>query len=40
VADLEDLLVLLRAVGAVLAAHLPATADNPNEIPDAPRVRS
>lgn len=37
--DLASFEALLRAVGAVLAAHLPARADNPNELPDAPRVR-
>lgn len=40
VTDLDGLVALMRAVGAVLAEHVPATADNPNEIPDAPRVRS
>jgi putative membrane protein len=38
--DLEELEALLRALGAILAEHLPASDDNPNEIPNAPVVRS
>ncbi len=38
--DLEQLETSLRAIGAVLAEHVPASGDNPNEIPNAPRVRS
>lgn len=37
---LGSLETLLRAAGAVLAEHLPASNENPNEIPNAPRVRS
>ena len=37
--DLAGLEALLRAVGAILAERLPARGENPNEIPDAPRVR-
>ncbi len=40
VGGLDQLEALLRAVGAVLAEHWPAGEDNPNEIPNAPRVRS
>jgi uncharacterized membrane protein len=29
----------MEAVGKVLAAHLPPSGDNPNEIADAPRIR-
>ena len=36
---LDDLEALLRSAGAILSEHLPATEDNPNEIPNAPRVR-
>ncbi|NOY27980.1 MAG: hypothetical protein GXP62_19110 [Oligoflexia bacterium] len=38
--DLEHFLAGLDAVGTVLAQYVPATGDNPNEIPDAPRIRS
>lgn len=38
--DLDQLEALLRSVGAILAEHLPATDDNPDEIPNAPVVRS
>ena len=38
--SLEELEGSLRAIGAVLAEHVPASEDNPNEIPNAPRVRS
>lgn len=37
--DLAHFLDGLRAAGTVLARHVPALGDNPNEIPDAPRVR-
>jgi putative membrane protein len=40
VRDLDELEALLREVGAILAEHLPAREDNPNEIPNAPRVRA
>ncbi len=40
VRDLAGLEALMKAAGAVLAEHLPAGEDNPNEIPNAPRVRS
>jgi len=36
---LDGFLEGLAACGAVLAEHAPALEDNPNEIPDAPRVR-
>ncbi len=39
VSTLEDLLRGMEAVGKVLAAHLPPSGDNPNEIADAPRIR-
>ncbi len=39
-ADLDGLEALLREAGAILAEHAPAGDDNPNEIPNAPRVRS
>lgn len=38
--DLEHFLAGLRAVGDVLAARLPPTDDNPDEIANAPRIRS
>lgn len=38
--ELDQLEVLLRQVGAILAEHVPAEGDNPDEIPNAPRVRS
>lgn len=37
--DLEHFLAGLEAVGTILAQHVPASGDNPNEIPDAPRIR-
>lgn len=38
--SLDALLATLEALGQVLAAHVPPVqGDNPNEIPDAPRVR-
>ena len=33
----ETLLVALEKFGALLAQHLPASSENPNELPDAPR---
>jgi len=38
--ELDGLEALLRQVGNILAEHIPAGDDNPNEIPNAPRVRS
>jgi len=40
VRSLDELERVLRDAGAALAEHLPAEDDNPNEIPNAPRVRS
>src|SRR5437588_2084747 len=34
----EDLINALRNLGAVLAEHLPATGENPNELTDGPRI--
>ena len=34
----EDLINALRNLGAVLAEHLPATGENPNELADGPRI--
>ena len=34
----EDLICALRNLGAVLAEHLPATGENPNELADGPRI--
>lgn len=36
----EALVAGLRKVGVLLAKHVPATDHNPNELPNAPRVRS
>ena len=36
-ADAQTLQVGLENLGALLAKHLPATGENPNELPDAPR---
>jgi putative membrane protein len=33
----ETLLTALESLGALLANHLPATGENPNELPDLPR---
>jgi uncharacterized membrane protein len=33
----QPLLSGLETLGALLTRHLPATGDNPNELPDAPR---
>ncbi|MEP6635601.1 MAG: hypothetical protein ABJB97_02665 [Acidobacteriota bacterium] len=35
--DVATMLKALRDLGALLAKHLPATGDNPNELPDLPR---
>ncbi len=35
--QLQTLLQALRDLGALLAAHLPPTGENPNELPDMPR---
>jgi len=35
--DPETLLKGLRELGDLLAQHLPATGENPNELPDLPR---
>lgn len=37
--DIEHFVAGLRAAGRILHRCVPATGDNPNEIPDAPRVR-
>lgn len=37
VPQLQTLLKALRDLGALLAAHLPPTGENPNELPDMPR---
>jgi putative membrane protein len=36
-ADAQTLQAALENLGALLAKHLPATGENPNELPDAPR---
>ena len=36
-AEPHTLLEGLENLGALLARHLPATGENPNELPDAPR---
>ncbi|HKB67915.1 MAG TPA: hypothetical protein VKC61_18800 [Pyrinomonadaceae bacterium] len=36
-ADAQNLQTSLENLGALLAKHLPATGENPNELPDAPR---
>jgi putative membrane protein len=36
-ADAQTLQVSLENLGALLSKHLPATGENPNELPDAPR---
>ncbi|MFZ0064253.1 MAG: hypothetical protein WAL47_19650 [Pyrinomonadaceae bacterium] len=36
--DFNTLLKALRLLGALLAAYLPATGENPNELSDAPRI--
>jgi len=35
--DVQSLLAALRDLGLLLAKHLPATGENPNELPDMPR---
>lgn len=39
-ADLDHFLAGLQAVGQILARHVPPTGTNPNEISDAPRIRT
>jgi len=34
----EKLIVSLKKLGKVLAAHMPATGDNPNELVDGPSI--
>ncbi|MDX6384605.1 MAG: hypothetical protein QOK48_2178, partial [Blastocatellia bacterium] len=36
--DPENLVNAMRNLGALLAEHLPATGENPNELPDGPRI--
>jgi uncharacterized membrane protein len=36
-ADAQALQTSLENLGALLSKHLPATGENPNELPDAPR---
>ena len=36
--DVDELIKALRDLGVVLAEHLPATGENPNELPDGPRI--
>ena len=36
-ADAQALQACLENLGALLSKHLPATGENPNELPDAPR---
>ena len=36
-ADAGTLLAGMESLGALLSKHLPATGENPNELPDAPR---
>lgn len=36
--ELEGLLRAIRLLGALLAAYLPPTGENPNELPDLPRI--
>ena len=38
--DLQHFLDGLHSVGKILAEHIPATDENPNELSDAPRIRS
>jgi uncharacterized membrane protein len=38
-ADPDKLIAALREVGILLAEHLPATGDNPNELPDGPSIQ-
>jgi putative membrane protein len=34
----EELVNAIRSVGALLTEHMPATGENPNELPDGPRI--
>jgi uncharacterized membrane protein len=34
----ENLIRAVRDLGGVLAEHMPATGENPNELPDGPRI--
>src|SRR6266478_2706889 len=36
--DAENLIKAVRDLGGVLAEHMPATGENPNELPDGPRI--
>lgn len=36
--DVQTLFKALRNLGELLAKHLPATGENPNELPDMPRI--
>jgi putative membrane protein len=36
--DSENLIKSVRELGGLLAQHLPPTGDNPNELPDGPRI--
>lgn len=36
--DPEDLVNAMRNLGDLLAEHMPATGENPNELPDGPRI--
>jgi putative membrane protein len=36
--DPENLIKAVREIGSLLAQHLPATGDNPNELADGPRI--
>jgi putative membrane protein len=38
-ADPDKLIAALREVGILLAEHVPATGDNPNELPDGPSIQ-
>src|SRR4029077_20088145 len=35
----DKLIAALRRIGILLAEHLPATGDNPNELPDGPSIQ-
>jgi uncharacterized membrane protein len=35
--ELNRLISSLKSLGALLSQHLPATGENPNELPDMPR---
>jgi putative membrane protein len=34
----ENLIKAVRDLGGLLAEHMPATGENPNELPDGPRI--